>query len=592
MNSKRWNTTTKIIVSASLAISLIWLLIVFRAMIPPTIVALLLAFILSYPVTWVQRRTGWTRATAVVSIYLLLLALLALTPVLIIPRLSTLITSLDMALQDLVDNLQTASAGPIFSLGGFSISMDNALQQLGNVLQNAFSPAASGALNLARGVTTGVLTTVYVLVICFWLLKDSIKLQRFAMAQVPSAYAADVRRLATELSQIWSAFLRGQIVLGLVVGVMTWIVMGIVGLPNVGGLALLAGFMEFLPTVGPGISGVIGTAVALFSGSTWMPLGNFTFAVIVAILYGIITQIESVYLIPRLIGRRVRLHPAITFAGIINAAIVFGVLGVLLVTPVIASVRILLSYVYRKLFDMDPFESLEPIQSSIRIRGVVAGHKIDAVTFSLDGVLATFDWAMADRMADRLHMLERFVPREQRVTAARRFMLWTETMVNRTIGFLEWLKLDQDLRRIQPTFDHLRGFAAPSEAHALDGVADTLNYLRTQGYRLALVSSRPRADVDAVLAGMALPPNLFTAIVTRDDVRNLPPHSDAVHKVCDLLALEPNRVLMVGDSDVDLRPARAMGLNTAGVRTGMGTDKNLAEASLLLDDIRGLDEWL
>ncbi len=592
MNSKRWNTTTKVVVGASLAVLLIWLLVVFRAMISPTIVALLLAFVLGYPVTWLQRRTGWTRPTAVLSTYLILLALLALTPVLIIPRLSTLIASLDTALQDLVTSLQTASAGPLFSIGGFSISVDNALQQLGTVLQNAFSPAASGALNLARGVTTGVLTTVYVLVICFWLLKDSNKLQRYIMSQIPTSYAEDVRRLGRELSQIWSAFLRGQIVLGLVVGVMTWIVMGIVGLPNAGGLALLAGFMEFLPTVGPGISGVIGTAVALFGGSTWMPLGPLPFAILVAILYVIITQIESVYLIPRLVGRRVRLHPAITFAGIINAAIVFGVLGVLLATPVIASARTLLSYVYRKLADLEPFESREPSQSTIRIRGVVGGHKITAVAFSLDGVLAEFDWGMAERMADRMHALERFLPRPQRVIAAQRLMMWVETGVNRSIGFLEWLKLDQDLKRIQPTLDHLRGFGDPTQMRLLSNVQDTLSYLSTQGYQLALISARPRAEVDMALAQLALSPTLFAVIVSRDDVRNLPPHSDAVAQVCTGLEVEPIQVLMVGDSDVDLRPARAMGLNTVGVLTGLGTTRNLAEASLLLDGVGELDQWL
>ncbi len=243
MNSMRWTNTTKIIVSASLAAILIWLLVVFRSMIAPTIVALLLTFILGYPVTWIQRRTGWTRTTAVIATYLILLALLALTPVLIIPRLSTMTDSLNTALQELVTDLQTASAGPLFSVGNFSISVDSILQQLGSVLQNILSPAATGALSLARGLTTGILSTVYVLVICFWLLKDSHKLQRYLMAQVPASYSEDVRRLATELGQIWSAFLRGQFVLALVVGTMTWIPFVILGVPNAGGLGL-AGWLH------------------------------------------------------------------------------------------------------------------------------------------------------------------------------------------------------------------------------------------------------------------------------------------------------------------------------------------------------------
>ena len=592
MNSMRWTNTTKIIVSATLAAIFIWLLVVFRSMISPTIVALLLTFILGYPVTWIQQRTGWTRTTAVIATYLFLLALLALTPVLIIPRLSTMIDSLNTALQELVIDLQTTSAGPLFSFGDFSISLDSILQQVGSVLQNILSPAASGALNLAKGLTTGMLTTAYVLVICFWLLKDSQKLQRYLMAQVPPSYSEDVRRLAADLSQIWSAFLRGQFVLAIVVGVMTWIPFVILGVPNAGGLALLAGLMEFLPTVGPAISGIISTAVVLFSGSTWLPINNLAFAILIAILYSIIAQIESVYLIPRLVGRPVRLHPAVTFAGIINATIVFGVLGVLLATPVIASARTLLSYIYRKLADLPPFDTLEPTHSSIRIRGVVAGNKIEAVAFSLDGVLTELDWSLAERWADRLHILDRILPRQRRVSLGRSVMLRLEGMVNRFINTLKWLKLDQDLTRLEAGFDPLRGFGSPTQNRLYKSVPDTLTYLAAQGYQLALVSARPRADVDQILAHLGTTAQHFTKVITLDDVRHLPPHSDTVAQLCADLHLAANRVLMVGDSDIDLRPARAMGLNTAGVLSGLGTESDLAEANLLLERVDQLDEWL
>ena len=315
MTSRRWSNVTKSIVVATLVVLVIALLVTFRAMIAPTIVAFLLAFILGYPVNWIQRRTGWTRGATVTLLYILLLALLILAPALLFPRGGALVLSLQETLEELVNSLQSATRGPIFVLGPYEILVDNLLQDVGDILQNVLVLATSNPISIFRGVTTGVLTVVYVLVLNFWLLKDLQKLQRLLIEQIPGDYQEEVRSLGLELGQVWHAFLRGQLVLAFVVGLMTWIALSIVGMPNAGGLALLAGFMEFLPTVGPGISGTIGTAVALFQGSTWMfpNSSNLPFALVVLVIYAVITQVESVYLIPRLVGGRVKLHPAVTF---------------------------------------------------------------------------------------------------------------------------------------------------------------------------------------------------------------------------------------------------------------------------------------
>src|SRR5690606_27095498 len=169
--------------------------------------------------------------------------------------------------------------------------------------------------------------------------------------------------------------------LALVVAVLIWIPLAIVGMPNAGALALLAGVLEFLPSIGPAISGTIGTAFALFQGSSWLPVNNLTFAIIISLLYAIIGQLESIYLVPRLVGGQVRLHPALAFVAVIAGTLVFGLLGVLLAMPAMASARTIFSYLYRKLFDLDPFEPLRTSQAGIRIPGLIAGRKIDAILF-------------------------------------------------------------------------------------------------------------------------------------------------------------------------------------------------------------------
>jgi len=590
MSSRRWTNITKSIAAATLAILAIFLLVTFRAMIPPTIVAFLIAFILSYPVNWIQSRTGWTRGTVVVCFYLLFLGTLAAGPALAIPWMMGLADSLRETLEELVQALQTSS-GTTFGWGVFQISADTLFAEAGNILQNVLGLA--NPLSIARGVTTGVLTVVYVLVLNFWILKDLHKLRRAIFEQIPADYQEDMLQITQELGDVWDGFLRGQVVLGIVIGIITWIALSVVGMPNAGGLALLAGFMEFLPTIGPGISGTIGTAVALFQvPTTWLPFDNpLIFALLIAGIYAVITQVESVYLIPRLVGGRVQLHPAVTFVGIINGAIVFGVLGVLLATPVIASARIILSYVYRKLMDIEPFENVHIAQSAVRIRGLIAGRKIEAVLFDLDGTLTAIDWQFSERVVHRFSWLQRFIPLERRQMFMRRLMIAFEGLINFTISQSRRFQFHQNSERLAHILDGLRGYPRPEQIELLPDVADTLGKLGGR-YRLALFSTRERADLEQGLLAAGLDKNMFETIVAGEDVRNLVPHSEPLVAAANRLDLQTNNVLVVSDTDTNLRSAGAAEMATAGVLQGLGTAKDLRNADLVLNNIVELSEWL
>lgn len=590
MNSKRWSSTTKIIVTALLVLLAVVLLIAFRAMIRPTIIAFLLTFVLYQPVNQIQRRTGWSRAASVISVYILLVILLTAAPVFFLPRLASSLNSLVVLLDTLVADLQTADPGPLLALGAFELSPNSLLQQIGAVLQDVMSPVAAGALGFALTLTTSVLTIIYVLVLGFWLLKDMSQVERAVLNVVPLDYREDIRRLGNELASIWHAFLRGQLVLGLVVGIMTWVVMSLLGLPNAAGLALLAGVMEFLPTVGPGISGAIGTLVALFQGSTWMPVNNFVFAFIVMIFYIIITQIESVYLIPRLVGRRVHLHPAVTFAGIISAAVAFGVLGVLLITPTIASVRTILVYVLRKLRDQEPFAPTFS-RSDVRIPGLIAGHRIETVIFDLDGTLAELDLSLADEAAERLQSLERVWSQPARRAFFRRLLVLLEGPIYRLIGFLSWLQLHDDVERMMPFLNRARGFPQLDELCMRPGVQRTLTDL-SASYKIGLVTTRSRKDLQSLFERGALPAEIFDATVTRDEIHPLAPFNEALSLVLEKLEKEPDAAMVVADSELRLRPGQSVGSVQAGVLWGMGDARDFENADIVLESPLQLIDWL
>jgi len=590
MGSRRWRNITKIIVSAALAILVLILLVTFRQMIAPTIVAFLLAFILGYPVNWIQRSTGWPRGAAVLVVYVSLVALSVLGSILFIPRSAELAGGLRASLEQLIVNLQSMSAGPLLALGPIEISLDTVSQEIGNALSNVLM-ATGNPLSLARGVTNSILSIVYVLVLTFWILKDLYKLQRLILDAIPADYREDARRLGIELGIIWHTFLRGQIALALTVGVITWIPLTLMGMANAGGLALLAGLMEFLPGFGPGLSGLIGTAIALFQGSTWMPVNNVTFAVIVLIIYMVIAQIETVYLIPRLVGGQVRLHPAVTFVAIISGTIVFGLLGVLLATPIVASARTLLSYIYRKLTDQEPFEELAPPQSEVRIPGVIAGRKIEGIIFDLDGTLAFVDWHFADWAERRLPWLDRIVSPENRRRIARRLMIALEGFVHFLIGLARRLRINDDLDRTFPSLNRIRGYPPVSLMQAMPGAGDTLSTLAMQ-YPIVLASTRNRPEVLAFLSKSNLPREAFAHVLGREDVRYLLPNSDVLMIAAEKLGVDPSQLLIVSDNHINLRAARAAHIATAGVLCGLAEEDDLRDADLVLSSTPELLEWL
>lgn len=591
MSSRRWNNTTKVIVIVVLAILALILVATFRALIPATIVALLLAFVLSYPVNWLQRQTGWARSTAVAVLYTVILALLLLAPALIIPRAISLSLALRDTLESLVESLQSASTGFLLTLGDLHLSPDTLLQQVGDGLQNVLL-ATANPLSIFRGVSSGVLQTVYVLVLNFWILVDLQKLRRTIFEQIPLDYQEDARQLAEELGETWQAFLRGQTVLALVFGFITWIPLVIVGMPNAGGLALLAGVMEFLPNIGQGISGTIAVLMALFQGSTWLPVNNLAFAVIVLVIYSIIAQIENVYLVPRLVGGRVKLHPAVAFIGTVAGALVFGVLGVLLATPVIASCRIILTYIYRKLLDQEPFHSPHLAQAAMRIPGLVAGRKIEAVIFDLDGTLAEPNWEATGWAVSYFYWLERLAPADRRREVARRLLVMSEGAVNFLLSQIHRFHLDKHPRvqRMLPLLDSLRGYPPLQDLRPLP-VAATLQQL-TNFYRCALISMREPEEVAQFLRRAELDQGIFEVVLTRAEVRNLLPRSEGLGVIAERLGLQPNQLLMVSDTDVNLRAARAMEMATAGVMTGLGVAEEMREADLVLTSVTELTDWL
>ncbi len=182
----------------------------------------------------------------------------------------------------------------------------------------------------------------------FYLLKDRPWLTARFDTALPAEWRADAWAIVDIVDDVFGRWVRGQLVLGLVVGAATFIglmVLSVVVDPVFGRFAvffaILAGILELLPIIGPIISAIPPLLVAL----TVSPVA----IVAVLVLYFAIQQVENSVLVPKIQGDAIQLHPsAVVFALILGAAIA-GFLGAILALPITAAGRDVYRYLFRRL---------------------------------------------------------------------------------------------------------------------------------------------------------------------------------------------------------------------------------------------------
>jgi predicted PurR-regulated permease PerM len=352
----RWSSRTKIVISLLLLAFAIYLLYRFRIILAPLILAVIISYILTPVVTFSQKRLHIPRVLAILTAYLLLIVVLTALPLLIVPPLADQFAALNLDVQRFLLAVE-ALLGHQYSFAGQVINLEALFKQMVGSLQGFAEPFFGQTLNFVLDVITSLIWVVFIFVVSFYLIKDSEQVRLWLEGLVPPSYAADYVQLRDEINRIWGAFFRGQVILALVVATIFTIIGFILGLPFALAMGVFAGLMEFLPSLGHGIWLTTAALLALFAGSTSLPIPNWVFMLLIIGLHLVFEQFDLNYLIPRIIGRSVHLPPVVVILGIVGGAAAAGVLGILLAAPTIASARVLGRYIYANLFDMDPFPS-------------------------------------------------------------------------------------------------------------------------------------------------------------------------------------------------------------------------------------------
>lgn len=371
-DSPPWSTTTKAIV-AVLALVLGGILVYyFRGLIQPLVVACLLAYILNPLVTFLSVRTALTRRTVVLIVYGLLALAVLFTLSFIgfttfqqaailsqnLPRWFARAVEL---LQSLPERLPSALA-----IGPYSLPLNLELPQLPGWndvaaqlfawIEPIFSRGGSVATQVIGTTVNAFALVLLVFVVSIYIAMDMPKIGAAIsdVAQQPG-YRRDAERLMAEISRVWGAYLRGQVVLGLVIFTVVSVVLGILGVSNALGLGLLSGAMEFLPVIGPLIGSGAAILVAFFQPDNFWGLSQMNYALVVTVAMILIQQLENNILAPRIVGEALDLHPLLVMVSVIMGATLAGLLGAILAAPVVASLKLLGAYAWRKMLDLPPF---------------------------------------------------------------------------------------------------------------------------------------------------------------------------------------------------------------------------------------------
>lgn len=370
--SPPWGRSTKLVIVIIGLLLIGFTIYRFQGLIVMVTTAALIAYLLNPLVRFVNQRTRIARGWVILLIYLALAAALVWLFIALGVAVYEQGTNLIDLIPALIDRTTSyfatlnESSAPIVIFGRFTIEplllpWDSITQQILGLIQPTLSTSGGMVSRLASLTVRTVGNFLFIFVISIYMVLEAPNFRGYlqGFARNPG-YQVDAERLAKETGLIWSAYLRGQVLLGLIIFAVVWLGLAILGVNNALALGLVSGFLEFVPTLGPIIGTVAAMVVAFFQPDNPWGLANWQFALLVLALMVVIQQIENNVLVPRIVGRALDLHPIIILVGVFMGASLAGVLGAILAAPVLATLKLFVTYSWRKLFDLPPFPQEMP----------------------------------------------------------------------------------------------------------------------------------------------------------------------------------------------------------------------------------------
>ncbi len=203
-------------------------------------------------------------------------------------------------------------------------SLESIASNLGSLTANIYS--------VTSGIISAIFAVIMILVLTFYILIDEESVKKYISSIFSPEHKDDAIVVINKIAAKVGSWFRGQILLALSIFVVDYIGLSIIGVPYALILAIIAGLLEFIPTIGPFIAGVISALIAL-TISPWK-------ALFVVILFLAVQMLENTFLVPKIMQKAVGISPVVIILSLLIGAKIFGIVGAVLSIPLAASLSV------------------------------------------------------------------------------------------------------------------------------------------------------------------------------------------------------------------------------------------------------------
>ena len=385
--SPRWQRSTKRIVVVTLSVLTLICLYFLRSMITPLIFSCLLIFYLRPLTRSLQKRTGlsWKASVLIVfGIFLILaIGLVAAGGFSAYGQIVNLFDLLNNSIDTIPDELLKFLGGETTLLGGMYSRFIDASEnsQLNQQLQTLLRQFAGSVLSFVQSFSSHIGWFVFIYGFAFFIVWEAGKEKRKVDRPVIPGYEFDIEMGTWHLSLIWRRFLWGQAMLMLITLVVYTLLFFILRVRYAFILACAAALTQLIPYVGSFFAWTAVGLVALFQGTTIFYMQPFPYAILVVVLAFLIDKFKDGFIQPKFMAETLKVHPAAVLAAALICARTMGFLGIFLAAPLVATLKLVMRYIIRKLRDEDPWEGIETIEEPLPLNEYMAEYRRKCTAF-------------------------------------------------------------------------------------------------------------------------------------------------------------------------------------------------------------------